>query len=89
MKPKALSNTKHNIGIHGNDYIALITVPNRWGKGDTVKDAKRQVRHAGGDMSGPWRLYAVHKDTFVNEYGQLTFPKDSPPVMVEEYDPVE
>jgi hypothetical protein len=86
IKPKTIPNNKHNILTP--DFIFLITVPNHWGKGATVQEAKRQVKNAGGKISGPWRLYAVHKDSYVNEFGQIAFPTaHGEPQMLEEYDP--
>ena len=67
--------------------VFLITCPNYWGKGATLTEARKQLRGAGGNVKGRWRVYSAHPETFVNGYGQLAFPSGHNPVMLDEYDP--
>ena len=62
----------------------LLTVPNYWGKGASIVQARQQVKSAGGKLNGQWRLYSVAPDTFVNGSGQLNYPIGHAPITLAE-----
>lgn len=73
--------------------VILITVPNHWGKGATVAEAKRELRKQGGAnvdrlLNGKyWRVHSVHPDTYVDGMGYINAPSDEEPVMLQESNP--
>jgi hypothetical protein len=72
--------------------VFMITVPNYWGKGETIKEARQKLREVTGKTiaeHGRWRVYSVHPTTFLNEMGYIDAPEDHPPMMLAEHDPKE
>lgn len=65
----------------------LITVPNYWARGETLAEARKNLRANGGSVDGPWRVHSVHPETYVNDYGQINHPTGTPPVMLAEHNP--
>ena len=77
--PKSIpSNLKLNRA--GDQF--LIIVPNYWGKGKTIPEAKLAVKRAGGKLTGQWVVYSVKGDTVVNDMGGMNYPRAFPPVKI-------
>ena len=68
------------------DHI-LLTMPNYWGKGAQLADARAQLKSAGGRPKNYWRIHSVHPDTYVNEFGQIVQPSDHLAMVIEESNP--
>lgn len=67
--------------------VLLLTVPNYWGKGDTLEEAKANLKKAGGKIGKYWRLRSVAPDTYVSEIGNLVYPVDHTPILLVESNP--
>jgi hypothetical protein len=53
-------------------YRLLYVVPNYFGKGDTIKEARDNCRKAGGSLKGPFRLFIMPdgaENVFVDDFG--------------------
>lgn len=70
------------------DHI-LVTVPNHWGRGATLAEAKRNCSKASGRPIGNrWRVYSCHPETFLDEMGYIRTPKGAEPLLlISENDP--
>jgi hypothetical protein len=70
--------------------VLLLMVPNYWGRGATVGEAKKNLRLAGGGMYKYFRLLSVHPSTEVDVVdGGLSYPKGHRPEVVAESLPKE
>lgn len=68
--------------------LILITVPNYWGKGKTLEDAKKALKAVGGRLTGPWRVHSIHPTSYVDSInGGINHPTNHEPVVLAEHDP--
>ncbi len=68
--------------------VLLLTVPNYWGKGKTMQDAKRALRDAyGPSQPKAWRVYSVHPNTYLDDMGMIVSVRGHELIMLAEYDP--
>jgi hypothetical protein len=59
----------------------LLMVPNYWGTGATVREARKNVRLAGASDVRQWVLYSVHPKATVDEVvGALSSPIGHPAI---------
>lgn len=65
-------------------YIAV--GPHCWGKGDTSREAVKNMRRNVPTMlkgNGEFGVYSCHPESRVTEFGDLAYPKaEKPPVLV-------
>jgi hypothetical protein len=73
------------VPVRKDDWL-LITVPNYWGKGASIEEAKAALKGQYGNLTGreapyAWHVYSVHKDSYVSGLGGLVFPNGHPPML--------
>jgi hypothetical protein len=66
------------------DELYIVVVPNYWGKGKTIQEAKKNCREAGfyGRMTR-YRVFKVHPSTTIDGMGMLCYPAEHPAVEIE------
>lgn len=64
--------------------IILIVVPNYWGAGKDVESAVKQVKRAGGRISGSFRVYSSHPDAYIDDMGTAYSPRDHASILLQE-----
>jgi hypothetical protein len=62
--------------------VLLMTVPGYWGKGATIAEAEKNVRIAGGLVSGQWSVRSVHPKTELDELGLASYPYGHVPILL-------
>lgn len=70
--------------------VFMITVPNYWGKGPTIKEARAELREVSGKTiaeHGAWRVYSAHESTYLDDLGYINHPEDHPAIVLAEHDP--
>lgn len=80
LMPRKLAPTREG------DYI-LITIPNHWARGETLAQAKANLKSNGGRLGDVWRVHSVHPSTYVDVMGYINAPGDHEPVMLAENNP--
>ena len=69
------------------DWLMII-IPNYWGKGATIAEAKKALEAQYGKITGrdkpkQWRVRSVHPDSYVSDMGGITYPShDHPPLVI-------
>ncbi len=88
LKKNQLPKTTYELRREGD--VFMVTVPNYWGKGATMAEAKAKLRQISGRAMNEhraWRVYSVHPDTYLQEMGYINHPIDFPPITIDEFDP--
>lgn len=65
----------------------LIVIPNYWGKGKDITEAKRALMNSSGSRrvteAKSWIVYSVSPDTTLDEvFGQMHHKPDHPPLKI-------
>lgn len=63
----------------GDDY--LIIVPNYWGKGKTLDEARRQVLVNRPSDTKQWIIYSVDPGSYLDDMGGLNRPAGAEPAL--------
>lgn len=61
------------------DHI-LVIVPNHWGRGADIKEAKSKVQRQAGRKSVQWVVYSVHPETYLDDWGYIRCPSNHEPI---------
>ena len=56
----------------------MVIGQNYWGKGDTIREAQWKAKEAGW-RGGPHVIYDVDEKSYVNDLGDIQYPRDSDP----------
>jgi hypothetical protein len=69
------------------DWFMVITPSSSygyvWGKGETLDAAKAACKKNGAKSLSKRKVYAIHKDTYINDFGETTYPtiEDRPKII--------
>lgn len=68
----------------------LVTIPNHWGRGATLAEAKAACKKASYKPMNKWkawRVYSVHPETYLDDMGYLRYPKGHTAIVLAEHNP--
>ena len=67
------------IPSRSGDHI-LVIVPNHWGRGVDIKEAKAKVQRQAGRVSKQWVVYSVHPEAYLDDLGYIRAPGNHEPI---------